>query len=141
MSDEQKGRTVTTGLGLGSLVTAAASLAGAATGGPEVVALAREFGFPTALLLFGVLVVLAVCRYVASKVVEPIVSHTTTFVRTATEETRKQTATLECMRAEASEDRKTAAQDRQSAAEDRKTHRLTFEELREELRRGRSPQN
>ncbi len=138
---EEKGKVVTTGLTVGSVVTLVASCAGAAAGGPDVVALAEKFGFPTALLLFGVLLAVALFRYVATKVVEPVVGATTTFVRTATEETRKQTTTLECMRVEAAEDRRAAAEDRKAAAEDRKTHRLSIEGLRDDIRDLRRPPN
>lgn len=125
MSDE-KGKAVTTGLGVGAVATLLTSLAGAVSGAPDVVALAREFGFPTALLLFVVLIIVGVCRYVASKVVEPLVTVTTTSIRTVADESRKHTTTLECMRTE-------AAADRRDAAEDRKTCALRFEELRARL--------
>jgi len=67
-------------LGLGGLGAAAASVAGVFAGGPSVVDLAREFGFPIAALCVLVWCLIHVGKWMATKVVEPLVSSHTRLV-------------------------------------------------------------
>jgi hypothetical protein len=121
---------VSTGLGLGAIAASLTSFLGAAAGGPDFAAVAERIGVPVTVLLFVGFALSKTGAWLATKVVEPLVGAVKGFVTTVAEETKKHTTTLEVMRVEAAEDRKTAAADRASAAEDRRTHRMDLESLR-----------